>query len=213
MVCAGASPLSRIIFGGTRTWQGLRRRWPVRQASGAQRRAVFVLVQTPPDKASKLEASFKVFMELKVNAWPQDQCRWVLRVAASGDGAAPDPSSLGKESGLPAASRWVYLCSRDPTGQLFARYRRPRHAGSRRNVAPAAGGSRAAAVEPAPQARRACPCCNGWVYRVPRRFVDGLTHVHAPVHRYRCRSPGCSWEGNLPVRQSRPTSTSGGFHR
>jgi hypothetical protein len=40
------------------------------------------------------------------------------------------------------------------------------------------------------------------VYRVPRRFIDGLTNAHAPVHRYRCRSLGCPWEGNLRVRQA-----------
>jgi hypothetical protein len=134
-------------------------------------------------------------MELKVNARPQDQCRWVLVVAASGDGTAVDPFALGKESGLPATTRWVYLCGRDPTGRLFARYRRPRRAGSSHNVA-------LAAAAPAAPPRRACPCCNGWVYRVPRRFIDGLTNAHAPVHRYRCRSLGCPWEGNLRVRQA-----------
>jgi len=143
-------------------------------------------------------------MELKVNAWPQDHGRWVLVGAASGVGTAADPSAPGKESALPATTRWVYLCSRDRTGRLFARYRRRRHLGAQLGKAPAALRSSRPllAAEQVPPLRRTCPCCNGWVYRVPRRFIDGLTNVDAPVHRYRCRTLGCGWEGNLRVRQA-----------
>ena len=143
-------------------------------------------------------------MELKVNARPQDQCRWVLVVAASDVGTAANPSARGKESGLPATTRWVYLCGRDRTGRLFARYRRRRHLGARLSKASPAhrSGRPPPAAEQVPPLRRACPCCNGWVYRVPRRFIDGLTNVDAPVHRYRCRSLGCGWEGNLPAQQA-----------
>lgn len=44
-----------------------------------------------------------------------------------------------------------------------------------------------------------CPCCNGPVERVRRRFVDRLLSLVAPVQRYRCRAKGwdCDWEGNL----------------
>lgn len=47
--------------------------------------------------------------------------------------------------------------------------------------------------------RRICPRCNGWVYRVRRRFVDLLLSTLIPVQRYRCFSTGCDWEGNMRV--------------
>ena len=43
----------------------------------------------------------------------------------------------------------------------------------------------------------ACPRCDGAVIRMPRRFVDRLVSIVVPVHRFRCRSFGCNWEGNL----------------
>lgn len=47
--------------------------------------------------------------------------------------------------------------------------------------------------------RPACPQCAGPVSRIPRRLVDRIGSLFKPVHRYRCRSLVCSWEGNLPV--------------
>jgi hypothetical protein len=41
-----------------------------------------------------------------------------------------------------------------------------------------------------------CPVCGHAAYRVPRRWVDRLTHLFRPVQRYRCRSMRCGWEGN-----------------
>jgi hypothetical protein len=35
------------------------------------------------------------------------------------------------------------------------------------------------------------------VNRVPRRFIDRLLSLAYPVHRYRCRSFICTWEGNM----------------
>jgi hypothetical protein len=35
------------------------------------------------------------------------------------------------------------------------------------------------------------------VYRIPRRVADLLLSVFVSVHRYRCDSMGCNWEGNL----------------
>jgi hypothetical protein len=37
---------------------------------------------------------------------------------------------------------------------------------------------------------------------VRRRFIDRLLSLILPVHRYRCNSLGCHWEGNL--RQKAP---------
>lgn len=45
----------------------------------------------------------------------------------------------------------------------------------------------------------ACPRCNGAAYRIPRRLVDWLMSRFVWVSRYRCRSTGCGWEGNLRV--------------
>jgi hypothetical protein len=44
---------------------------------------------------------------------------------------------------------------------------------------------------------RPCPVCNGSTYRIPRRLVDLLVSIFTPVHRFRCRSMSCSWEGNI----------------
>ncbi|NDP47920.1 MAG: hypothetical protein GZ085_05915 [Sulfuriferula multivorans] len=48
-----------------------------------------------------------------------------------------------------------------------------------------------------------CPRCKGSAYRVPRRWVDWLMSriVWVSRYRYRCRSMGCGWEGNLRVRR------------
>jgi uncharacterized protein with PIN domain len=47
---------------------------------------------------------------------------------------------------------------------------------------------------------RHCPLCNGAIKRIPRRFIDRLLSMFSPVHRYRCRSMRCGWEGNLPEK-------------
>ena len=42
-----------------------------------------------------------------------------------------------------------------------------------------------------------CPECHSGLNRVRRRFIDRLLSLVYPVHRYRCRSFDCNWEGNL----------------
>lgn len=138
-----------------------------------------------------------------MDRWPQDRCRWIWTDALGGDDVARDPPVGTAGTPAPGTSRWVYVCNRQATGDLFPRYRRRRQRVARRSEAALAS------AEGRPETgacfvlrRRACPRCNGWVYRVPRHFVDGLKSVLAPVHRYRCRSLGCCWEGNLSVRRA-----------
>ena len=45
-----------------------------------------------------------------------------------------------------------------------------------------------------------CPHCNGPIKRIPRRFIDRLLSMFSSIHRYRCRSMQCGWEGNLPEK-------------
>lgn len=126
--------------------------------------------------------------------WLRDRCRWVLIAAPLGDERPSDSSSVSAAIVLPGKSKWAYLCRRGPSSNLFVSYRRRRrYRFAKASLIPGspAGG----------RIRRACPRCNGWVFRIPRRFVDGLMNILTPVHRYRCRSPGCSWEGNLRVQQ------------
>ena len=56
----------------------------------------------------------------------------------------------------------------------------------------------------------ACPRCKSSVMRIPRRFIDRFISVFHPVHRYRCHSIVCNWEGNLactlPVRDGREST-------
>jgi len=52
---------------------------------------------------------------------------------------------------------------------------------------------------PAPNVRR-CPMCHSSINRIPRRFVDLALSLFTTVHRYRCRSFSCDWEGNLHVK-------------
>lgn len=42
-----------------------------------------------------------------------------------------------------------------------------------------------------------CPHCKGLAYRIPRRFADQVLSIFVLVHRYRCRSIACGWEGLL----------------
>jgi len=51
-----------------------------------------------------------------------------------------------------------------------------------------------------------CPRCHGsgWsanLIRVKRRLIDRLVSLIWPLHRYRCRSMGCGWEGNFPAKR------------
>lgn len=48
---------------------------------------------------------------------------------------------------------------------------------------------------------RACPRCNGAIQRVPRRFADYLVSVFMTVHRYRCNTMNCGWEGCLRAKR------------
>jgi hypothetical protein len=49
-----------------------------------------------------------------------------------------------------------------------------------------------------------CPCCGSPVHRIQRRSFDRFVNFFMPVHRYRCASINCSWEGNLPVQRESP---------
>lgn len=49
---------------------------------------------------------------------------------------------------------------------------------------------------------RECPRCNSSVFRVSRRFIDMLISMFITIHRYRCISMQCNWEGNLREKQN-----------
>lgn len=51
-----------------------------------------------------------------------------------------------------------------------------------------------------------CPVCQAPLRRVPRRMIDRVAGLFTSVRRYRCRSFGCQWEGNLPVDRNAPAS-------
>jgi hypothetical protein len=42
-----------------------------------------------------------------------------------------------------------------------------------------------------------CPECHSDLNRIPRRAIDRVLSFFYPVHRYKCRSFVCNWEGNL----------------
>ncbi len=42
-----------------------------------------------------------------------------------------------------------------------------------------------------------CPSCQSGLLRTWRRPVDRFTSQFVPVHRYRCRSFSCQWEGSF----------------
>ncbi len=44
-----------------------------------------------------------------------------------------------------------------------------------------------------------CPHCASRALRIPRRLRDRLFSFIVPLRRYRCESPECRWEGNLPA--------------
>jgi hypothetical protein len=49
-----------------------------------------------------------------------------------------------------------------------------------------------------------CPRCGRSVIRIPRRFVGLLISKFMLVHRYRCHSMDCDWEGNLREKRNFP---------
>lgn len=46
---------------------------------------------------------------------------------------------------------------------------------------------------------RSCPDCQGVLHRTWRRPVDRVISHLVPMHRYRCGTLSCQWEGNLRV--------------
>jgi len=46
-----------------------------------------------------------------------------------------------------------------------------------------------------------CPQCSGEIYRIPRRLIDRVMSLFAPLHRYKCLMPYCAWEGNIAQDQ------------
>jgi len=46
---------------------------------------------------------------------------------------------------------------------------------------------------------RHCPLCAGAITRVRRRTIDRVIALIVPLHRYRCKSLQCGWEGTLRV--------------
>lgn len=53
-----------------------------------------------------------------------------------------------------------------------------------------------------------CPRCRSPVYRIKRRFIDLVISLFAKVHRHRCRSRNCGWEGNFRVKDLAPQGES-----
>ena len=47
--------------------------------------------------------------------------------------------------------------------------------------------------------KKPCPQCNAGLFRIPRHMTDRVTGLVVPVHRYRCDSFTCQWEGTLRV--------------
>lgn len=46
-----------------------------------------------------------------------------------------------------------------------------------------------------------CPCCGRAAYRVQRNFMDLFINMFVSVHRYRCGSMSCIWEGNVRLKR------------
>lgn len=49
---------------------------------------------------------------------------------------------------------------------------------------------------------RRCPECDGELLRAIRLPVDRLVSVYKPVHRYRCQSFDCQWQGRLALEST-----------
>lgn len=102
--------------------------------------------------------------------------------ARGGDDPGQEPSSIDTEAGAPGASSRVNAGSRVVAEVMTAASVTGR--GSREAADDRSGGP-------------ACPRCNRPACRIQRRLVDRLISYFVPVRRYRCRSMGCGWEGNL----------------
>ena len=50
-------------------------------------------------------------------------------------------------------------------------------------------------------AKHKCPQCIGNLRQTPRRPIDRITSRFTPLHRYRCESFTCQWEGNFRTRE------------
>lgn len=46
-----------------------------------------------------------------------------------------------------------------------------------------------------------CPRCGRAAYRVQRNFMDLFINMFVSVHRYRCGSMSCIWEGNVRLKR------------
>jgi hypothetical protein len=44
-----------------------------------------------------------------------------------------------------------------------------------------------------------CPRCRGPVFPIRRSLADKVVGLIGSVHRYRCESMDCDWEGHLPA--------------
>ena len=60
-----------------------------------------------------------------------------------------------------------------------------------------------------PPTRHVCPQCGAAVYKSHRRLRDRLVGVFHRVRRYRCRAPGCGWQGLLSHAEAAPSSRAG----
>ena len=49
----------------------------------------------------------------------------------------------------------------------------------------------------------ACPLCHGAASRVQRQPLDWFINLVRSVHRYRCRTLGCDWQGIRLVSRTR----------
>lgn len=47
-----------------------------------------------------------------------------------------------------------------------------------------------------------CPRCQRTAYRIPRSFMDLFLNLFVSIHRYRCASMSCIWEGNVRVKRA-----------
>lgn len=54
--------------------------------------------------------------------------------------------------------------------------------------------------------KHTCPSCNGSLVRAWRRPIDRFMTQFVPVHRYRCVSFACRWEGNFRTRRDPGTA-------
>lgn len=56
-------------------------------------------------------------------------------------------------------------------------------------------------IDIADRRHHSCPDCGGNVYRIPRRTIDRVVSFFHRVHRYRCSTASCAWEGTLSAER------------